>query len=149
MKRKSLFTGTFDPFSIGHDAIVKRALHISDELIIAIGINPEKKTLFPLEERLDNIRKIYKSFNNIYVTSYQMLTIDFARQSGVDFIIKGIRNIVDFEYEKSMSDMNRRISGIDTVFLLSDPQYASISSSLIREFIMFNKDISNLIPIIQ
>jgi len=149
MKRKALFAGTFDPFTIGHDAIVKRALKIADELIIGIGINPEKKTLFSLQERMDNIANIYKNHINISVTSYQMPTVDFAKQSGVDFIIKGIRNLNDFEYEKSMSDINRLLSGIETVFLFSEPQYASISSSLIRELIMYNKDITNLIPFIK
>ena len=149
MKRKALFAGTFDPFTIGHDAIVKRSIQLVDELIIGIGFNPEKKTLFSLEERTDNIKNIYKNHDNIYVSSYQMLTVDFAKQSGVDFIIKGIRNLNDFEYEKNMSDINRTHAGVETVFLFSEPQYASISSSLIREFIMYNKDITNLIPIIQ
>ena len=149
MKRKALFTGTFDPFTIGHDAIVKRALQITDELIIGIGINPDKNTLFTLEERIYNIRTIYQNYDTVSVTSYQMLTIDFASQSGVDFIIKGIRNLNDFEYEKSMSYINRLLSGIETVFLFSEPQYASISSSLVREFMMYNKDITNLIPVIK
>ena len=144
-----MFTGTFDPFTIGHDAIVKRALQLTDELIIAIGINPEKKTLFTAKERIDNIRKIYKYSNNIYVTSYDILTADLAKQTGVDFIIKGIRNMNDFEYERSMSDINRFLSGIETVFLISEPQYASISSSLVRDLIKYNKDISNLIPVIK
>ena len=149
MKIKALFAGTFDPFSIGHDAIVKRSLQFVDELIIAIGINPGKKTLFTVDERLDNIRNIYKSSDNILVSSYDMLTADFAIQSGVNFIIKGIRNIIDFEYERTMSDMNRMLSGVETVFLFSEPQFASISSSLIRELIVYNKDISNLIPVIK
>ena len=149
MNRKALFAGTFDPFSVGHDSIVRRALQITDELIIAIGVNSEKKTLFSVEERTENIRKIYSSFTNIHVTSYHVLTVDFAKQSGVDFMIKGIRNMNDFEYERTMSDFNRMISGIETVFLFSEPRYASISSSLIREMILFNKDISNLIPVIK
>ena len=147
MKRKALFAGTFDPFTIGHDAIVRRSLQITDELIIGIGVNPEKNTLFSLSQRMENISRIYESLPNISVASFHTLTVDFAKQSGVDFIIKGIRNLHDFEFEKNMSDINRLLSGIETVFLFSDPQYASISSSLIRELIMYNKDISNLIPV--
>lgn len=149
MKKKALFSGTFDPFTIGHDAIVKRSFSIADELIIAIGNNPSKNTLFSLKERLGNIHKIYEKIDCIHVTFYDILTIDFAKQCGVDFIIRGIRNLNDFEYEKGMADINRYLSGIETVFLFSEPQYAYISSNLIRELIMFNKDISNLLPVIK
>jgi len=149
MKKKALFSGTFDPFTNGHDAIVKRALAITDELIIAIANNTEKKSFFPLEERLANIKKIYDTIDNIHVTSYDMLTIDFAKQAGVDFLIRGVRSLHDFEYEKNMADVNRMLSGIETVFLFSEPALASISSSLIRELIIFKQDITKLIPIIK
>ena len=149
MKRKALFSGTFDPYTIGHHAIVQRALFLMDEIVIAIGVNFEKITHFSLEERIDNIQKIYAGEEKISVTSYQNLTIDFAKQSGIPFILRGIRNSTDFEYEKNMADINRKLSGIETVFLFSAPEYAYISSSLVRELITFNKDISNLIPLIK
>ena len=147
MNKKALFSGTFDPFTIGHYAIVKRALSITDEIIIAIGVNTGKKTLFSLEERIDNIKRIYQNEKRITVTHYDTLTIDFAMESNVNFILRGIRNINDFEYEKSMADINSKLSGIETVFLFSEPEYGYISSSLVRELISFKKDISNLIPI--
>ena len=149
MKRKALFSGTFDPYTIGHHAIIQRALLLMDEIVIAIGINFKKETFFSLEERLDNIKKIYAGEEKISVTSYQSLTIDFAKQSGINIILRGIRNSNDFEYEKNMADANRKLSGIETVFLFSEPEYAYISSSLVRELITFNKDISNLIPLTE
>ena len=146
MSKKALFSGTFDPFTIGHDAIIKRALNFTDEIIIAIGINSDKKNLFSLDERIDNIKKIYAEEKRIKVAHYDGLTIDFAKESGVDFILRGIRNINDFEYEKNMADVNLKLSGIDTLFLFSEPEYSYISSSLVRELINYKKDISNLIP---
>lgn len=149
MNKKALFSGTFDPFTIGHYALIKRALRFTDEIIIAIGVNADKKTLFSLEERMNNIINIYSEEKRIKVTSYDILTIDFAKKSGVDFILRGIRNISDFEYEKSMADINRKLSGIETVFLFSEPEYGYVSSSLVRELINYKKDISNLIPEIK
>lgn len=149
MNKKALFSGTFDPFTIGHYALIKRALQFADEIIIAIGINAEKKTMFSLEERMDNIQKIYAEEKQVKVTSYDILTVDYAKKAGVDFILRGVRNISDFEYEKSMADINRKLSGIETVFLFSEPEYGYISSSLVRELIHHKKDISNLIPNIK
>ena len=147
MKRKALFAGTFDPFTTGHHAIVQRALSFTDEIVIAIGIHPDKKTLFSLKERLDFINNLYADEKRTTVTSYDILTADFAKQSGVDFILRGIRNLIDFEYEKNMADANLKIAGIETVFLFAEPAFSYISSSLVRELINYNKDISNLIPI--
>ena len=149
MNKKALFSGTFDPFTIGHHAIIKRALNFVDEIIIAIGINAGKKNLLSLEERISNINKIYAEEKRIKVASYEGLTIDFAKESSVDFILRGIRNINDFEYEKNMADANFKLSGIETVFLFSQPEYSYISSSLVRELIHYKKDISNLIPNIK
>ena len=146
MSRKALFSGTFDPFTIGHYEIIKRALAFTDEIIVAIGVNAEKKTLFSLEERIENIKSIYSEEKRVKVTHYESLTIDFAKESNVDFILRGIRNINDFEYEKNMADINRKLSGIETVFLFSEPEYSYVSSSLVRELISYKKDISNLIP---
>ena len=146
MGKKALFSGTFDPFTTGHHALIRRALCFSDEIIIAIGVNTEKKTMFSLDERLEKIKSIFAKEKRIKVTTYDSLTVDFAKESGADFILRGIRNIHDFEYEKSMAEINRKLSGIETVFLFSEPEYGYISSSLVRDLIKYKKDISNLIP---
>ena len=146
MKKIALFSGTFDPFTVGHYALIKRAFCFTDEIIIAIGINPDKKTLFSLEERINNIKLLYEEEPRVKVMSYDTLTIDFAKKLNVDFILRGIRNISDFEYEKNMADANKKLSGIETVFIFSEPEYGYISSSLVRELIRYKKDTSNLIP---
>ena len=147
--KKALFSGTFDPFTIGHHELIKRALCLADEIIIAVGINSEKKTLFTLEERMDKIANIYAKESRVKIASYDSLTIDFAKEINADFILRGIRSITDFEYEKNMAEINRKLSGIETVFLFSEPEYSYISSSLVRELISHKKDISNLIPYIK
>jgi pantetheine-phosphate adenylyltransferase len=147
MKQKALFSGTFDPFTIGHYALIKRALCFIDEIVIAIGVNIEKKTLYTLEERIYNIQKIYSKEKRIKVMSYNILTIDFAKEIHADFLLRGIRNINDFEYERNMADINRKLNNIETVILISEPEYEYISSSLVRELIYHKKDITNLIPI--
>lgn len=149
MKKKALFTGTFDPFTIGHDSIVKRSLILTDELIIAIGSNQAKTSFFSIEERMETISHLYKTTDKISVIAYDLLTVDLAKQLDVDFIIRGIRHIQDFAYEKEMADANRKLSGIETVFLFAEPEFSWISSSLIRELLMYKKDISHLTPIIK
>ncbi len=146
MKKKALFSGTFDPFTIGHHAIVQRALKFAGKIIIAIGVNPEKKTLYSLAERTNDIKQIYAEETRVEVMSYDILTSDLAKKLEVDFILRGIRNTTDFEYEKNMADINRKLTNIETVFLFSEPEHEYISSSLIRELIHYKKDVSNLIP---
>lgn len=144
--RTAIFPGTFDPFTIGHDALVCRALNLVDELYIAIGINTGKRTMLTLEERIDNIKRLYKEEPRIHVVSYEGLTTDFAQSIGAHFIIRGVRNTIDFEYERNISDINRMLTGIDTILLISDPQHAAISSSMVRELAHFGKDISAYLP---
>jgi pantetheine-phosphate adenylyltransferase len=145
-KRIALFPGSFDPFTIGHASLVSRALQLVDEIIIAIGINDQKKGFFPLEKRLDTIRELYKEEPRVQVTSYQSLTVDFAEQVGAGFILRGIRSTLDFEYEKNIADLNRQLNGIETLILFTEPEYASISSSVVRELFRYGKDISPFIP---
>ena len=144
--RTAIFPGSFDPFTIGHDALVRRALDIVDELYIAIGINTEKRTMLTLEERIERISTLYKNEPRIHVISYEGLTTDFAQSIGTRFIIRGVRNTIDFEYERNISDINRMLTGIDTILLISDPQHAAISSSMVRELAHFGKDISAYLP---
>ena len=144
--RTAIFPGSFDPFTIGHDALVRRALDIVDELYIAIGINTEKRTMLTLEERIERISTLYKNEPRIHVISYEGLTTDFAQSIGTRFIIRGVRNTIDFEYERNIADINRMLTGIDTILLISDPKHATISSSMVRELAHFGKDISAYPP---
>ena len=144
--RTAIFPGTFDPFTIGHDALVRRALQFVDELYIAIGINTAKQTMFTLEERMERIATLYKDEPRIHVVSYEGLTTDFAQSTGAQFIIRGVRSTIDFEYERNIADVNRMLTGIDTLLLISEPQYAAISSSMVRELAHFGKDVSNYLP---
>ena len=144
--RTAIFPGTFDPFTIGHDDLVRRALSLVDNIYIAIGINTGKRTMLSLEERMERITALYKDEPRIHVVSYDGLTTDFAQSIGAKFIIRGVRSAIDFEYERNIADVNRMLTGIDTVLLISEPQYAAISSSMVRELAHFGKDISPYLP---
>jgi pantetheine-phosphate adenylyltransferase len=146
MKQKALFPGTFDPFTRGHDDLVRRALLFCDEIVIAVGINAGKKTCFTLEDRLRNIEMIYAEEKRVTVTSYDVMTTDFAKNIQASFILRGVRNATDFEFEKDMACINRRLNNVDTVILVSNPAYAHIRSSFVRELIYYKKDISGFIP---
>ena len=128
-----LFTGSFDPYTIGHDNILRRALPLFDKIVIGIGVNERKQYMQTADERLDNISKIYASEPKVEVKTYNDLTIDFAKRVGAQYIIKGVRSVKDFEYEREQADINRQLSGIETLLLYAEPQYANISSSLVRE----------------
>jgi len=144
--KRILFPGTFDPFTIGHQSLVKRALCIADKIIIAIGVNETKKSLFSIEKRFETITLLYKDEPRIKVMTYNCLTVDFAKEINADFILRGVRSISDFEYEKTLADVNRRLTGIETLVLFSEPEYTHISSGMIRELIHYGKDISDYIP---
>ena len=147
MSKTALFAGSFDPFTKGHQNIVDRALQsVADNVIIAIGVNHEKKYMFSLEERLQAIQELYKDNLHVRVESYEGLTTDFAKEKGADFLLRGVRSIKDFEYEREIADMNLRLGGIETVLLISEPQYAAISSSAVRELISYGKDVSKFLP---
>lgn len=144
--KKAIFPGTFDPFTIGHASLVRRGLAIVDEIVISIGVNNTKQSYFPLEKRIDMIRSLYKNESRVSVTSYDCLTVDFAKEVDADFILRGIRSVNDFEYEKTIADMNRKISGIETVVLFTEPEYTHISSTIVRQLMRFNHDISDFVP---
>ena len=146
MTKKGLFPGSFDPFTRGHDDIVKRALGLFDEVIIAAGYNESKKGWLTPEERVRTISKLYADEPRITVESYTGLTVDFAREHGVTAIIRGVRTTADFEYEMQMADVNRQLAGIETILLPASPQLSSISSSIVRELAHFGRDVSSLLP---
>lgn len=145
-KRIALFPGTFDPFTIGHASLVTRGLELVDEIIISIGINEKKQTYYTLEKRLDAIRQLYKDEPRVKVLAYDSLTVDFAEQEEAGFILRGIRTVNDFEYEKSIADVNRKLSGIETFILFTEPEHTHISSSIVRELLRYGKDISQFVP---
>lgn len=144
--RRFVFPGSFDPITIGHQEIIERALPLCDELIIAVGENKEKKNMFSLKKRMDFIKETNKNNSKISVESYEGLTIDFCEKVNADALIRGLRNPADFEFEKSVAQMNRRLSGFETVFLLTSAGHAFISSSIVREIILHNGDFSSLVP---
>lgn len=143
---KGLFVGSFDPFTIGHDSIVRRALPLFDHIIIGVGVNERKKYMLSAEERVKRIKRLYANEPKIEVKAYSDLTIDFARREQATYIIKGIRSVKDFEYEREQADVNRLLSGVETIFLYAEPQLSSISSSMVRELQHFGRDISEFLP---
>ncbi len=144
--RVALFPGTFDPFTIGHESLVRRGLSLVDEIVIAIGINEAKKSFFPLDQRLRMIRGLYENEPRVRVESYDSLTIEFAQKMGAQYILRGIRSVIDFEYEKTIADMNRTISGIETFVLFTEPALTHVSSSHVRELLRYGYDVSGFIP---
>lgn len=146
MAKQALFAGSFDPFTIGHYSVVKRALPMFDKITIGIGINSGKKSMFPVEERVKAIEKAFAREERIEVKVYDCLTMDFAKEIGADVLLRGVRTTKDFEYEREIADINLKLGGIETVLLISEPEYASISSSVVRELITYGKDVSELLP---
>ena len=144
--KRLFFPGSFDPITLGHLHIIKRARVISDELIIGIGENSDKKCLYPLEERINFISKSINPKSNVKIMSYKGLTSDFCLKIKVSAIIRGIRSFEDFEYEKDIAEINRKLIGIETLFFLSDSKYSFISSSIVRELILNKGDYSLFVP---
>lgn len=142
----AIFTGSFDPFTIGHYDIVSRALPLFSRIVIGVGVNERKQYMQSAEQRCATIARIYADEPKIEVKSYSDLTVDFARREGAIYIMKGVRSVKDFEYEREQADINRQLSGIDTILLYSDPRYSSISSSMVRELIHFGQDVSRYLP---
>jgi len=144
--KRAIFPGTFDPFTTGHYSVVQRALTFMDEVIIGIGINESKNTHFPIDRRVQVIQDFYKDESRIKVMAYSNLTVDFAQEVGAKFVIRGIRTVKDFEYEESIADINRKLAGIETILLFTEPELSCVSSTLVRELLSYNKDISQFIP---
>lgn len=146
MKKTAVFPGSFDPLTLGHTDIIDRGLPLFDEIIIAIGTNSSKKYMFSLEERRKFIEQTYADQPKIRVDTYEGLTIDYCSKVGSEFILRGLRNPADFEFEKAIAQTNRKMSEIETVFLLTSADTSYISSSIVRD-ILFNKgDVSMLVP---
>ncbi len=146
MEKTALFAGTFDPYTRGHHALVERALALFDTVVVAVGRNLEKKCMLSVEERVSAIEKLYAGNGRVKVAVYDTLTMDFAQSVGATALLRGVRSVKDFEYERDIADINLRLGGIDTVLLVSEPEYAAISSSVVRELMKYGKDVSELLP---
>ena len=140
--KRAIFPGSFDPFTIGHYSIVQRGLLLFDEIIIAIGINSQKPAFYPLETRLQNIQKAFENEPRVKIMPYEGLTVDFAEKTNAAFILRGVRSVTDFEYEKTVADVNRALSGIETILLFTEEKYSFVSSSMVRELLRAGKDAS-------
>lgn len=145
-QRIAIFPGSFDPFTVGHHSIVMRALPLFDKIVVAIGTNAAKYAMMSESRRVEALRELYADNEKIEVISYEGLTVDAAKMCGAKVILRGVRMIQDFEYEKNLAEVNRSISGLETVLLYTLPEFGHISSSIVRELIRYGRDVSSLLP---
>lgn len=131
--KRGLFPGSFDPFTKGHEVVIRKALQLFDEVVIGVGVNSTKNYMFETEKRLNHIRSLFQDEPKVRVETYNKLTVDFCKDIDAQFIIRGLRDSKDYEYERSIAHMNRSISTIETVIFLTDPEFSAISSTIIRE----------------
>lgn len=146
MERIAIFPGSFDPFTKGHESLLRRGLTLFDRIVIGVGINQSKQALQSTDQRIESLRKLFADDPRIEVEGYSDLTVDFARRHHARFILRGIRSVKDYEYEMNVADLNRRLSGVETVILFTEPELAFISSTIVKELKHFGKDISPYIP---
>ena len=144
--KRALFPGSFDPITLGHYDIIKRALDLFDEIVVAIGVNGDKNYMFTVEQRKEFIEKAFANEPKVKVTTYQGLTVDFCKEIDAQFILRGLRNPADFEFEKAIAHTNRKLSQIETVFLLTAARTSFISSSIVRDVIRNHGDYTVLVP---
>jgi len=144
--RRAVFPGSFDPLTLGHTDIINRALNLFDEIIIAIGNNTSKNYMFSLEQRVKFIEQTYAGEKKIKVDTYEGLTIEYCKKVNISFILRGLRNPADFEFEKAIAHTNRKLSKIETVFLLTSANTSYISSSIVRDVLRYKGDVTGLVP---
>ncbi|GAB4498524.1 MAG: pantetheine-phosphate adenylyltransferase [Saprospiraceae bacterium] len=143
----AVFPGSFDPITIGHVDLVKRALPLFDKIVVAVGVNSIKKYLFPLDQRLDWLRQVFAAYPTVEVDYFENLTADYCKRIGARYLLRGLRNASDFDYEKTISQLNHIIGdGIETVFLISQPEFSHISSTIVREIIVGGADATPFLP---
>lgn len=147
-QRIALFAGSFDPFTIGHKSIVDRGLEIFDGIVIGVGINRAKKPWIPAEKRVADIRRLYDGDPRVRVETFTGLTVEAARNFGAKFLLRGVRTVADFEFERQLADINRNLSGIESVLIYALPELASVSSSMVRELASYGVDITPYVPTI-
>jgi pantetheine-phosphate adenylyltransferase len=143
----AVFPGSFDPITKGHAAIVRKALPLFDKVIIAIGTNSSKKNFFDLDQRKNQLSAVFKSDNKVEIMTYQGLTVDFCKTQNANFIVRGLRDVKDFEYEKSIAIMNNKVdSDIETIFFMTDPEYSAINSGIVRDILKNGGDVVQFLP---
>ncbi len=146
-KKIAVFPGSFDPITLGHIDLVKRATRIFDEIIVAVGVNSSKKYLFDLDQRIKWLEEVFKEFPEVHVDSFSGLTVNFCKEKNANFLLRGLRNASDFDYEKTISQLNTIIGdNLETVFLISKPEFSHISSTIVREIIKGKGDVSPFVP---
>lgn len=145
MKKIAVFPGSFDPFTKGHEDIVNRFLPLFDEVIIAIGVNQQKKYMFSLDSRKKHIQSLFENVDAVRVDTFDQLTVDYCKENQAQYLIRGIRNAIDSDYEQAIAQMNAKLADVETVFLMCNPEFAPISSSIVREIKKNNGDISQFV----
>ncbi len=145
--RIAVFPGSFDPITLGHIDLVKRAIPLFDRIIVAVGVNSQKKTLFSLEQRMEWLNEVFKEDDQVTIDSFKGLTVNFCKDQQANFLLRGLRNASDFDYEKTISQLNHIIGDkLETVFLISKPEYSHVSSTIVREIIRGKGDVSSFVP---
>jgi len=145
--RRAVFPGSFDPITLGHENIIRRALSMFDEIIVAVGVNSDKKTKFPLDQRMEMLRIVFKDVPQVRIESYKGLTVDFCAEIDASWMLRGVRNVSDFEYERTIAQMTKRLNpSLETVILFTDPEYAPISSSVVRDILSNGGCIEEFVP---
>lgn len=145
--KTAVFPGSFDPIHNGHREIVERMLPLFDKLIIAVGVNADKKYLFTTEQRLQWLKEVFGNEPKISIEQYSGLTADFCKQKNAAYLIRGLRNSSDFEFEKAIAQMNRKLGGVETVFVISSPEHAPLSSTILRDIIVNGGSVNDLVPV--
>jgi pantetheine-phosphate adenylyltransferase len=147
MKKIAVFPGSFDPFTIGHEGIIRRAINLFDEIIIAVGTNALKKNFYSLETRKEMIKKVFKDEPRVRVAHYEGLTVDYCKKNGAGYLLRGLRTAADFEFERAIGQVNKSLApGIESVFLLTVPEHSFINSTIVRDIIRSGGDASKFVP---
>lgn len=144
--KRAIFPGSFDPFTVGHESIVLRGLDIFDEIVVAVGVNADKRCMFSTERRVEFIETVFADRPQVSVSTYEGLTVDFAKEIGCSHILRGLRTSADFEFERAIAQVNRQMTGIDTVFLLTTPEHTPINSTIVRDILRHGGDPSLFLP---
>ena len=147
MQKVAVFPGSFDPFTVGHESIVLRALDLFDKIIVAIGKHSSKQPLFKIETRVEMVNKVFKSYNQVSVDSFEGLTVDFCRKVEASYLLRGIRTSADFEYERAIAQINKKmLPTVESIFLLTSPEHTPVNSTIIRDIIRNGGDASQFLP---